>query len=248
MMEEQDSRPGPRTDDLCGDADRGAAPKHTPGPWYVRGCDLIGESTILATLCWHSGREQENAADYALIAAAPDLLRACHESAQTFRRYEDLHRAKHTPDGDEKAYANHVIAELVEAAIAKATGLPGGFIGDIFFGDPRHSTRGTHRWDGVQWIELPSEAEVLTELLAQARAERDTWRKAAERMVEEPDALAAALAQVGELRKALEPLLTVCVRIGSTTREDVDAINRARQALRAQEQGSASKTGSQGNE
>ena len=49
---------------------------HTPGPWRVNGCELIGDSTVLATLCWHSGRDAENQADYALIAAAPDLLEA----------------------------------------------------------------------------------------------------------------------------------------------------------------------------
>jgi len=51
-------------------------PRHTRGPWYVNGCELIGDSTILATLCWHTGRDAENAADAALIAAAPDLLQA----------------------------------------------------------------------------------------------------------------------------------------------------------------------------
>ncbi len=43
--------------------------------------------------------------------------------------------------------------------------------------------------------------------------------------------LRAILATLDELREGLRPLLTVCVRVGSTTREDVDAINRARSLL-----------------
>ena len=50
--------------------------KHTPGPWRVEGCDLIGNSTFLAMLYWHTGRDTENKADAALISAAPDLLAA----------------------------------------------------------------------------------------------------------------------------------------------------------------------------
>lgn len=45
----------------------------------------------------------------------------------------------------------------------------GSFVGDIYFGDPSSSTRGTHRWDGSAWTELPSDAEILTVLLAEAR-------------------------------------------------------------------------------
>lgn len=50
--------------------------EHTPAPWYVRGCELIGSSTVLATLYWHSGRDRQNEADKALIATAPELLQA----------------------------------------------------------------------------------------------------------------------------------------------------------------------------
>ena len=49
----------------------------------------------------------------------------------------------------------------------------GEFVGDIYFGDPDNSTRGTHRWDGSQWAELPDERVTLTELLAEARSQRD---------------------------------------------------------------------------
>ena len=53
----------------------------------------------------------------------------------------------------------------------------GAFVGDIFFGLPDHSTYGTHRWDGVQWVPLRTDTDVLVELLAVARAERDAARK-----------------------------------------------------------------------
>ena len=62
-------------------------PGHTPGPWRVEGAELIGNSTALATLHWHSGRDAENAADAALIAAAPRLLAALKD---ILKAYEQL--------------------------------------------------------------------------------------------------------------------------------------------------------------
>lgn len=50
--------------------------QHTPSPWQVRGCELVGEGTLLATIHWHSGRDVENRADTALIVNAPDTLKA----------------------------------------------------------------------------------------------------------------------------------------------------------------------------
>ena len=47
----------------------------TPGPWRADGCELIGDSTILATLCWHTGRDTENEADKALIVALRNGVR-----------------------------------------------------------------------------------------------------------------------------------------------------------------------------
>lgn len=47
---------------------------HTPAPWRIEGEELIGGSTVLATLHWHAGRSAQNAADAALISAAPRLL------------------------------------------------------------------------------------------------------------------------------------------------------------------------------
>lgn len=50
---------------------------------------------------------------------------------------------------------------------------PGDFVGDIYYGHPDKSTLGTHRWNGKEWERLKSEAEVLSELLAEARNQRD---------------------------------------------------------------------------
>ena len=61
---------------------------------------------------------------------------------------------------------------------------PGSFLGDIFFGDPLKTTRGTHRWDGAQWVELPDERVSLMELLANARAQRDDLLEAARKALD----------------------------------------------------------------
>lgn len=45
---------------------------HTPGPWIIKGQDIIGNATN-GYICTWSGRS-DNAF---LIAAAPDLLEAC---------------------------------------------------------------------------------------------------------------------------------------------------------------------------
>lgn len=47
---------------------------------------------------------------------------------------------------------------------------PGGFVGDIYYGDPERTTLGTHRWNGTEWVALPSEIEALMTLLSSARA------------------------------------------------------------------------------
>lgn len=43
---------------------------------------------------------------------------------------------------------------------------PGRYVGDIFFGDPADSVRGTHRWDGRAW--LPMAARTPNETATQA--------------------------------------------------------------------------------
>lgn len=48
----------------------------TPGPWTIRGCELVGCGTLLATCHWHSGRGRANLADKRAIAAVPDMVAA----------------------------------------------------------------------------------------------------------------------------------------------------------------------------
>ena len=57
---------------------------HTKGPWRRNGWELIGDSTVLATLHWHTGRDEQNAADARLIASAPRLLEALREQIETW--------------------------------------------------------------------------------------------------------------------------------------------------------------------
>jgi multidrug efflux pump subunit AcrA (membrane-fusion protein) len=53
------------------------------------------------------------------VTGSEDLLRQLlKESAETFRRYETLHRAKNTPESTQKAEVNHDIARRIEAVLA----------------------------------------------------------------------------------------------------------------------------------
>jgi len=81
-------------------------------------------------------------------------------------------------EGDLNRLLNAARAEGV-ATESKPTEM-GGFVGDIFYGDPVHTTRGTHRWTGTEWRRLPSEVETLTELLAEARARVAALQQAGE--------------------------------------------------------------------
>ena len=65
---------------------------------------------------------------------------------------------------------------------------PGGFVGDIYYGHSEYTTLGTHRWNGSEWVKLPTETEALMGLLASART-----------------ALAAEKARVAKLVEALRP-------------------------------------------
>lgn len=89
--------------------------KHTPGPWEVHGCELVGWNTLLATLHWHSGREAENAADARLIAAAPDLKDAAADALAGWRYI----RANY---GDLYGVGWDRVEEALAAALAKARG------------------------------------------------------------------------------------------------------------------------------
>ena len=80
-------------------------------------------------------------------------------------------------------------AELIEPSPVDR----GEFVGDIFYGDPTNSTRGTHRWTGAAWEALPTDAEVLTLMLAEARA-------CVAALVAERDALRRVVADIAEQR------------------------------------------------
>lgn len=48
---------------------------------------------------------------------ADTFVELLDEAAQTFRRYEAIHRAKGTPEAEEKAKANAALAAKIEAAL-----------------------------------------------------------------------------------------------------------------------------------
>lgn len=79
--------------------------RHTPAPWRLNGCELIADSTVIATIHWHTGRDAENAADGALMQAGPLLLEAL-ELADAVLRGANMNR--------------RVVERKVTAAIAKA--------------------------------------------------------------------------------------------------------------------------------
>lgn len=88
------------------------APTHTPGPWSMNGCELIGDSTVIATVHWHSGRERENEADGRALAAAPDLLAACSDW---------INWLDHMHWRDDAAEYERAMLNAMRRAIAKAT-------------------------------------------------------------------------------------------------------------------------------
>ena len=100
--------------------------KHTPGPWtyiYNGTClDLKGNcgNTLVAefpTMAKEDGTayrpSEEDAANLALIAAAPELLEAC-------KALKDCLGSIHFPNGDPECVATSL--ELAQQAIAKAEG------------------------------------------------------------------------------------------------------------------------------
>lgn len=64
-------------------------PRHTPGPWRSDGCEIIGNSRIVATVTWCSGFEAEDASNRALIAAAPDMLAALKSCVAAFELHAE---------------------------------------------------------------------------------------------------------------------------------------------------------------
>lgn len=108
--------------------------KHTPGPWRatnfssVVGCPITAQpdktknTVVIAGVHGAAGDDYraEVEANARLIAAAPDMAEALRKAAAQFRLYERLHAAKGTPDGNEKARTNAVMAAECEAALTKA--------------------------------------------------------------------------------------------------------------------------------
>lgn len=117
------------SEDLTQAASGAVLAAHTPGPWlWQRGEDGL---YVVWTRQPHTGElatvnpsdingRYPAKANARLISAAPDLLEMLRLCASQFRAYERMHRAKKTPDADEKAEVNAKMASGCEAAIAKA--------------------------------------------------------------------------------------------------------------------------------
>lgn len=91
--------------------------KHTPGPWHT-GAEDIAPCIVYGTngfaICnavIHHGKhsESESIANARLIAAAPELLEACHKARALL--------AGSIPEEDQR-----IVEDSLRAAIAKATG------------------------------------------------------------------------------------------------------------------------------
>ena len=98
--------------------------KHTPGPWELRTWDedcwrVLGTNGVGIPGCYsiadviNGNGSEQNKANAALIAAAPDLLQALqllHDDIAEYARINNL-----------GGFDNHAM-KLARAAIAKATG------------------------------------------------------------------------------------------------------------------------------
>lgn len=60
------------------------ADSHTPGPWFVEGHGLM-DATRSRTICIFGDSEQDDA-DLALAASAPELRRVIEEGVELLRR------------------------------------------------------------------------------------------------------------------------------------------------------------------
>lgn len=72
---------------------------------------------------------------------------------------------------------------------------PGAFEGDIFFGDRVRTARGTHRWTSGAWEPLPSDEEVLMDLLGKARLRANKAEAEVSALREEVERLRVAQSQ-----------------------------------------------------
>ena len=108
------------------------------------------------------------------MAAMSDDTRAIQDDAASRRR-------KLLGYMDDKADALALRVKVAENRISEPHD-PGDFVGDIFYGHPIKTTMGTHRWTGTEWVALPSEAEALAGLLAEARKEAAALRERVARL------------------------------------------------------------------
>ena len=115
--------------------------KHTPGPWTVHdsyGLCVSVDNHLVAELDWNPRDGgplppyAENRANARLIAAAPDLLAACKAmltnriTAANFciARHPDQRFAASTPEYAADCRCEAELADMIEAAIAKAEAKP----------------------------------------------------------------------------------------------------------------------------
>lgn len=95
---------------------------HTPGPWRgdgTPGCEIIGNSRIVATMTWCSGFQEEDAANARLVIAAPDMLAAL-SAACGYLTNAHIDLTTSTPKTTTLRTIEGGI-KLVKEAIAKAT-------------------------------------------------------------------------------------------------------------------------------
>lgn len=90
-----------------------------------------------------------------------------------------------------RGYARAGIDAMPAASLVVTPNEPGGFVGDMFYGNPAITTEGTHWWTGTEWERLPSDVELLTKMLAAAREERDAACTALSALPARDDALDA---------------------------------------------------------
>lgn len=97
--------------------------KHTPGPWEIEEDEndyLVGPPDTLVCLV---DRHNQPKADARLIAAAPELLKACRVAEQMASIASDWNLDEVEIDGE--MVSTYELGELFAAAIAKATGETG---------------------------------------------------------------------------------------------------------------------------
>lgn len=98
--------------------------QHTPGPWKIKGADIVGERYVCELFNWsvepcapqyseiNAAFEAEHNANARLIAAGPELLEALKQATRELERI----------DGGDDANPSLEVIDIARAAIAKAEG------------------------------------------------------------------------------------------------------------------------------